>query len=131
MKKDIIVKNEQIVSIIEDSGIANLIKPLINEVYLFDTYIAGTSHIEDQKLFAKMKVNDRLILHREPKNKFDVKAIVVLNEKKEKLGYIPRKDNLIFARLLDAGKELNATVKEINLEDDFYYIKIAINLIDF
>lgn len=131
MSNELTSTQGNMVSIIEESGITNLIKPLVKEIYLFDTYIAGTSYIENRACFKELKVKDPLILRRDVENKFDEKAIVVLNQKKEKLGFIPRKDNAIFSRLLDAGKCLSATVKEINLKGDFYRIKININLVDF
>jgi hypothetical protein len=131
MENKITVSNTELVSIINDSGITTLIEPLVKEIFLFDTYVAGTSYIEEKEVFQSLKVNDHLILRRDKENKFDEKAILVLNEKKIKLGFIPRKDNEIFSRLLDAGKLLTGTVKEINLKGDIYKIKININLIDF
>ena len=131
MSNEVINSNNDLVSIIETGGITDLIKPLVREIYLFDTYIAGTTFIEDKELFKLLKENDRLILKREESNKFDNKAILIFNQKQEKLGYIPRKDNAIFSRLLDAGKLLSASVKEINLKGDFYTIKINIYLVDF
>ncbi len=131
MSNDLTITEHELVTIIETSGITNLIKPLIKEIYLFDTYIAGTSFIEDSAIFKELKVNDHLILRRETDNKFDEKAILILNEQNQKLGYIPRKDNEIFSRLLDAGKLLTASIKEINLKGDYYTIKINIYLVDF
>ncbi len=131
MSNDLTITEHELVTIIETSGITNLIKPLIKEIYLFDTYIAGTSFIEDSAIFKTLKVNDHLILRRETDNKFDEKAILILNQQNQKLGYIPRKDNEIFSRLLDAGKLLTASIKEINLKGDYYTIKINIYLVDF
>ena len=124
MANELTLKEQELVTIIETSGITNLIKPLIKEIYLFDTYIAGTSFLDDKALLESLKENDHLILRREVDNKFDEKAILVLNQNNQKLGYIPRKDNEIFSRLLDAGKILTASIKEINLKGDFYTIKI-------
>ncbi len=131
MSDDLVISKGNIVSVIEESGITSLIQPLVKEIFLFDTYIAGTSYIEDQSIFENLKVKDHLILRREVQNKFDDKAILVLNDRKQKLGYIPRMDNEIFSRLLDAGKLLTGTVKEIDIDHDFYKIKIDINLVDF
>lgn len=131
MANELTIKEQELVTIIETSGITSLIKPLIKEIYLFDTYIAGTSFLDDKALLESLKENDHLILRREVDNKFDEKAILVLNQNNQKLGYIPRKDNEIFSRLLDAGKILTASIKEINLKGDFYTIKINIYLVDF
>lgn len=131
MKNQLTLTNQQLVSIIEENGITNLIKPLVKEIYLFDTYVAGTNYVDDLSNFKDLKEGDRLVLKREKDNKFDHKAILVNTESQKKLGYIPRKDNAIFSRLLDAGKLLSATVKEINEHGDFYSIKINIYLVDF
>lgn len=130
MKNELSLTSSELVSVIEESGVTNLIKPLIKEIYLFDTYIAGTSFIEEN-VFSSLKEGDSLILMRDTENVFDQKAISILNQGKEKLGYVPRKDNEIFSRLLDAGKLLTAKVKEINTRGDFYKIKIDIYLVDF
>ena len=73
---------------------------------------------------------DKLTLQRE-ENKFDDNAIVILNEKKEKIGYIPEKDNIIFARLMDAGELIIAKVTDIDSKGSFTQIGIGIYLIDF
>lgn len=130
MKNEVSLTNQQLVTIIEENGVTNLIKPLIKEIYLFDIFIAGCSYVEDKSNFEGLKIGDRLVLKREKDNLFDHKAILVNTESNKKLGYIPRKDNAIFSRLLDAGKLLTATIKEINNKNDFYIIKINIYLVD-
>lgn len=72
-----------------------------------------------------------MILRRDTENEYDDRAILVLTQNKQKLGYIPRKDNVIFSRLMDAGKLLTATIKEITFKHNYYYITININLVDF
>lgn len=49
----------------------------------------------------------------------------------QKLGYIPEKDNIIFARLMDAGKMLMAKISTIEKRGSFYKISIGIYLVDF
>ena len=115
---------------ITKNGIGNIIKPLTQEIHLFDTFIAGTTHIEDKNVISSIKEGDELILVRED-NKFDSNAIMVKNANKEKLGYIPEKDNIIFSRLMDAGKFLKAKVKSIDQKGSFTKIAIAIYLYDF
>ena len=107
-----------------------LLKPLVREIHLFDSHIAGTSHLPDPAVLAAVQVGDKLTLRRE-ENKFDEKAILVLNSRQEKLGYIPEKDNLIFSRLLDAGKLLTAQVSQIQARGTYTHIAIGIYLIDF
>lgn len=126
----IVQKQGGLVQVLSKDDMTQVLKPLTKEIYLFDTYIAGTSHIDDQSIFKTLKSGDTLILRRED-NKFDDKAILVLNEQKAKLGYIPEKDNLIFARLMDAGKMLTARVENIQEHGGFAQINIRIYLVDF
>lgn len=118
------------ISTIEKNGIADLVKPLTREIHLFDTFVAGTSHIEDKTVFDDLKIEDELVLVRED-NKFDTKAILIKNINNKKLGYIPEKDNVIFSRLMDAGKLLKARVKNIENLKGFTKIQISIFLFDF
>lgn len=130
----ITTSNTALVNRLGNGELSTLIKPLKNTVHLFDTYIAGTSHLEDKTVLASVKAGDLLTLRRED-NLHDAKAILVLtvsSDKKEaKLGYIPKKDNLIFSRLLDAGKALEAKVKLVKQEEHYTRIDIGIYLVDF
>ncbi len=123
-------KSGDLISVIGKKEIGEILQPLIQEIHLFDTYIAGTTYLEDPSVLEDIKTGDRLSLQRED-NKFDEHAIVVLNSEKKKLGYIPEKDNLIFSRLMDAGKTLCAKIDKITQKGSFTQISIGIYLIDF
>ena len=62
---------------------------------------------------------------------FDKYAILVLNKSGRKLGYVPRRDNRIIARLMDAGKLLKAQITSIKERGTFKQIAIGIYLVDF
>ena len=124
------IKNEDLVSVVGEGGISDVIKPLIGEIHLFDTFVAGTSYIKDKSIFEGLKIGDKLNLQRED-NKFDSNAIVIMNEAKQKVGYIPEKDNAVFARLMDAGKMLMAKISNIDAKGSFLQITIGIYLVDF
>lgn len=121
---------DEIVPVVEKEGLDKIIKPLVQEIHLFDSYIAGTTHLDDKSVLDAMKIGDKLSLYRED-NKFDKNAILIMNADKKKLGYVPEKDNLIFARLMDAGKLLCARITKIELKGDFYKVAIGIYLVDF
>ena len=125
-----IEKKGDLLAAIDSHGIGEVLKPLIKEIYLLDTFVAGTTYIPDKTALSDVKTDDKLVLKRED-NKFDENAILVLLENGKKLGYVPEKDNLVFARLMDAGKLLNAVVKEIKREKSYTQIRIGINLVDF
>lgn len=44
---------------------------------------------------------------------------MVLNAEKKKLGYVPEKDNIVFARLMDAEKLLIAKISKITRKETF------------
>ena len=119
-----------LIQAIDQQGIGQVLEPLIKEIHLFDSYVAGTTHLKDPSVLDKLSEDDRLTLIRE-NNKFDDNAILVLNEDRNKIGYVPEKDNLVFARLMDAGKMLNAKIKKIERTGSFTKISIGIYLVDF
>lgn len=105
----------------------DLPKPFERDIYLFDTYVAGTSHIEGiENIGESLKEGDRLVFYREPENEHDPQAIRIENLKGEKIGYVPRKDNVVFSRLMDAGKVLFAKVIEKEMKGKWLKIKIKI-----
>ena len=55
-------------------------------------------------------VGETLVLRREPSNPYDALAIEVLTRSGFKLGYVPRRDNEPFARLIDDGRSVIARV---------------------
>ncbi len=130
MENALTVGKENVVSLISENGIGDLIKPLSREILLFGSYVAGTSYLDDDTVLEEIKTGDRLILQRED-NRYDSKAILVLDEKKRKVGYIPEKDNLVFSRLMDAGKLLTAKIDRIEPRGSFMQINISIYLVDF
>ena len=53
--------------------------------------IVGSTFCENgQELISQLKKGDKILWEREPKNKFDSNAIMVFNEKKQRIGYIPK-----------------------------------------
>ena len=130
MANELTKKEEGVVSLVESRELGDIIKPLVKEIHLFDTYVAGTTYLQDQSVLEEIKIGDRLSLQRED-NKFDSNAVLIFTESKKKLGYIPEKDNIIFARLMDAGKLLRAKISKIQIKGSFTQISIGIYLVDF
>ena len=86
--------------------------PFAKDIFLLKTNVAGCNHIPRMiKLLQKLEPGQKLTLLREPDNPYDKRAILVMNGDK-KLGYLPRRLNGIFCRLMDAGKYLYATADE-------------------
>lgn len=131
MANDIVISSENAVSLAEQFKSEDLIKPLQKEIFLFDTFVAGTMYIEDESIIKELKSGEKLSLRREPKNRFDENAVRVDDEKGRKLGYVPEKDNYVFARLMDAGKMLIGRVTDIKAKTGYTQVSMAIYLIDF
>ncbi len=130
MANELTKKEQDLVSTIKDNNINDVIKPLMKEVHLFDSFVAGTTYLDDTTVLEAIKVGDWLFLQRE-ENKFDSNAIMIFTEDKRKIGYVPEKDNLIFARLMDAGKILKARINDITMKGSFKQISVGIYLVDF
>ncbi len=105
------------------------LKAYQRDIFLFDTHVAGTSHIEGiEDLEPHIKVGDRLDFFREPNNVADSMAIMIKNADGIKIGYVPRKDNVVFARLMDAGKLLFGKVTSKELSGSWAKIYVDIFL---
>jgi len=111
-----LIKNDSagLVSLLHGKGgDLSLPKPFERDIFLFDTYVAGTSHVEGlDELEPHLNAGDRLEFFREPDNPYDPKAIVIKNIDGVKIGYVPQADNAIFSRLMDAGKLIFARITE-------------------
>lgn len=94
----------------------DLLAPFQQEIFLLECPVAGTTHVGDIKSKTKdLAEGDTLSLLRDPENKYDPLAIAVYTAKKERIGWVPQRQNTVLSRLMDAGKLLYAKVsfKEI------------------
>ena len=130
MENELSIKKDGLVSLVEEHDLGSIIKPLTKEIHLFDSFVAGTTHLADPSVLDTITVGDKLLLMRE-NNKFDSNAVMILTADKKKLGYVPEKDNIVFARLMDAGKLLIARITKIEKRGSFNQISIGIYLVDF
>ena len=112
MADELEINKGGVVSLIDNHELGEILKPLVREIYLFNSYVAGTTHLEDQSVLGEIKEEDDLLLQRED-NRFDQNAILVLTNERRKLGVYSEKDNVVFARLMDAGKLLKAKITTI------------------
>lgn len=104
-------------------------KPFERDIFLFDTHIAGTSHIVGiEDLEPHLKVGDKLDFFREPDNVYDKEAIVIKTLNGVKIGYVPKQDNVVFARLMDAGKLLFGRISAKETKGKWLKINIQVFL---
>ncbi|NLA69774.1 MAG: restriction endonuclease [Clostridiales bacterium] len=127
---DIIKKDDTgVISILHGSGGLTIPKPFEHEIFLFDSYVAGTTHVEGiEELEPHLKIDDKLEFFREPDNSFDPNAIVIRNATGVKVGYVPKADNVVFSRLMDAGKLLFGRIVSKEMQGDWLKLKIKIYL---
>lgn len=118
---------DMVLEAVKMNGIENVVMPLRNEIFLSSTKIAGTRYCDNQDVFKGLEKNVPLLLEREADNKYDSNAIKVMTTDREKLGYIPKSENSIYARLMDSGKILHARVYSC-YEDDYYNWSVSIKI---
>lgn len=92
-------------------------------ILLLECDVAGVAYYDAQAALPDLKPGARLVLRREPGNRHDTLAIEVLTAAGLKLGYVPRLHNPVIARLMDAGKRLEAKVVEIGLPLSDYLVE--------
>ena len=105
-------------------------KPFVQEVELLDCNISGTTFLNLKDIEPKLKKHQLLVLKREPKNNYDNKAILILTEDGQKLGYVPQEKNEILSKLMDAGKLLFGRLDEKNWFGRWLKLDIQVYLRD-
>ncbi len=105
--------------------------PYSEDLFLLRTQVAGTTHVTGiEELEPFLRPGDRLELIRVPANPSDPNAIKIYTRDRVKLGYVPRQDNQILARLLDAGKLLYALLRSKQWQQDWLRLEIDIYMTD-
>lgn len=128
---NLIKKKDGKLAIIPKGNLPEVPSPYRHDVYLFSTYVAGTTHVKDIDLLVTSFLdNEEFTFYREPDNEHDSGAIVVKNKQNKKIGYIPKADNIIFARLMDAGKLLFGRLTGCEVKGKWHKISIDIYLRD-
>jgi len=124
------IENGKVVSFLHHKeGGLTIPKPFERDIFLFDTRVAGTTHVEGiDELEPHLNADDRLDFFREPDNRHDPEAIAIKNADGVKIGYVPKADNAVFARLMDAGKLLFARIISKEMVGNWLKIKIKVYL---
>lgn len=130
MKELITPKDTNLVHLLHGKGgDISLPMPFEKDIFLFATYVAGTNYIEGiDELTPHLSIGDKLAFFREPENTYDKRAIVIKNSDGVKLGYVPKKDNIIFSRLMDAGKLLFGKIDAKEWQGNWLKLDIKIYL---
>lgn len=95
------------------------------EILVLNTLISGTSFQKLSDIDGQLVPGLSLNICRDAKNKHDQFAVSIrLGERT--IGYIPREKNETIARMLDAGKEFFAKIKEREWEGN--WLKIIVDI---
>lgn len=121
--------------------------PFERSIFLLGTPVAGPNFRKNiAQLYEQISEGDLVRLVREPENEYDEYAIRVETEDAKKIGYVPtelipdeayltigympRVNNKILARLMDAGKELYGVVRLKEMRGRDYHIVVKIYMKD-
>ena len=125
METGLVKLNPELMALMSAQGGADII-PFKQEIFVINVFVAGTGYCE--KIGEVQKYLDagmQLTLRRHPENEVDEFAIGIYH-KDIRIGWVPMKDNLVIARLMDAGKMF--TCKVVSVEEDERWPKINVNL---
>ena len=117
MEKSLVKFSPELLALFAN-GDENSLAPFTKEIFLLDITVAGTGYCEKiDEVFPNLHDGSMLRLQRDPKNKYDELAIAIYYAD-TRIGWVPRTQNTVLARLLDAGKNCCMRVKECATEND-------------
>ena len=95
-----------------------------------DYLVAGACRSEERRdACERLDVGDSVELEREPDNRHDPNAILILSESGDELGYVPREHARVMAPLLDAGADYEASVKKLWERNDGGIVPIVVSVL--
>lgn len=130
MKNELAKTSTNRIALMDQKELSDIIKPLSKEIHLFNTFVSGILKIKDAEVLKSIRPGDKLVLQRE-NSIFDSNTINIFTEDNIKIGYVPEKDNIIFARLMDAGKLLIGRVNSVQIRSGIPVISVGIYMIDY
>lgn len=87
-------------------------KKEVREIRLTSKYIAGFQFYHGVDMEPQLRENDGLTLKREPENRHDCYAVEVYRGD-DKLGYLPREENRVVARMMDQKINVRGRITKI------------------
>lgn len=108
------ISSNEISTLLHGPLAMSVFKPFSKRIFLMQVRVAGLRYRDNiNELLSCMKVGDKVELIREPENEYDELAIMIRNAEGQKLGYVPRVNNDIMSKMMDAGKILRGEVAEL------------------
>lgn len=112
-------------------GKDGLLLPFVQEIFLLECHVAGTMFRKLADIESSLAAGNILTFKREPDNTHDKLAIEIFDQEDRSLGYVPRKNNEILARLMDAGKLIFGKIESVEKIDQWMKIEVRIYMRDF
>ena len=130
METGLIKLNPQLMALLSGAGGTDIV-PFKREIFVINVFVAGTGYCDNiEELQQTIEANTLLTMRRQPDNEVDEYAIG-LYYKEHRIGWVPMKDNLVMARLMDAGKMFNCKVVYIKRKDPSWpRINVSIYMVD-
>jgi len=129
MENGIVKLNPELLALL-GGGEGNLIQPFAREIFVLNAFVAGTSYCESlPDVIDQVIPGTVLKLRRDPDNEVDEYAIGIYIGT-TRIGWVPMKDNLVIARLMDAGKSFTCKVVRVTCLGSWYKINVNISMID-
>ena len=98
--------------------------PFSKEIYIGRQSIVGMRFQGGaMELINDLKPGDRISFLREPNNEYDAQAVMAVDAQGRKLGYIPRRENLVMSALMDHGKVFYGVIPNASQEKYMYIRK--------
>lgn len=98
------------------------------DVELINLPVAGTRYYQARQAAAWLRLEQALTLRREANNPYDADAIEVYADG-VKLGYVPRAQNAIIARLMDAGRPVEGRLTFVRIEEESRWVEIGMAIV--
>ena len=128
MENGIVKLNPELLALL-GSGVGG-IQPFAREIFVLNEFVAGTSYCENlQDVIDEVTPGTLLKMRRDPDNEVDEYAIGIYLGT-TRIGWVPMKDNLVIARLMDAGKAFTCKVVWVKCLGSWYKINVSIYMID-
>ena len=130
MESGLIKLNPQLMSILSNNSGQDII-PFDREIFVINVYVAGTQYCKTiDQVQDQITTSTHLTMRRQPENEVDQYAIGIYFNQTH-IGWVPMKDNLVIARLMDAGKLFNCKVVSVNRKDPSWpRINVSIYMVD-
>ena len=112
-------------------GSAGLMSPFSKEIYIGRQAIVGMRFQGGaDSLIKDLKPGDKVTFLREPENEYDTQAVMAMDGKGRKLGYVPRRENLVMSALMDHGKVFYGVIPDISPDEYAYSRKYPKQMIE-